>query len=72
MGRGSHDNPVFRGMHGKSIGSVVIAGVGRRGECQTPRAINERRFLRLVEVTPPLALQMLQVLTERLRRTSAS
>jgi len=34
-------------------------------------AINEKRFLRLVEVTPQFALQMMQVITERLRRTSA-
>jgi CRP/FNR family cyclic AMP-dependent transcriptional regulator len=31
-------------------------------------AINEKRFLRLVEVTPRFALQMMQVITERLRR----
>jgi CRP/FNR family cyclic AMP-dependent transcriptional regulator len=35
-------------------------------------AINEKRFLRLVELTPRFALQMMQVITERLRRTSAS
>jgi CRP-like cAMP-binding protein len=31
-------------------------------------AINEKRFLRLVEVTPRFALQVMQVITERLRR----
>jgi CRP/FNR family cyclic AMP-dependent transcriptional regulator len=31
-------------------------------------AINEKRFLRLIEVTPRFALQMMQVITERLRR----
>ena len=35
-------------------------------------AVNEKRFLRLVELTPRFALQMMQVITERLRRTSAS
>ena len=34
-------------------------------------AINEKRFLRLVEQTPKFALQLMQVITERLRRTSA-
>ena len=34
--------------------------------------INEKRFLRLIELTPRFALQMMQVITERLRRTSAS
>ncbi len=33
-------------------------------------AINEKRFLRLVEVTPRFALQMMQVITERLRRNN--
>jgi len=33
-------------------------------------AINEKRFLRLVEQTPMFALQMMKVITERLRRTS--
>jgi CRP-like cAMP-binding protein len=31
-------------------------------------AINEKRFLRLVEITPRFALQVMQVITERLRR----
>jgi len=35
-------------------------------------AINEKRFLRLVELTPRFALRVMQVLTERLRRTRAS
>jgi CRP-like cAMP-binding protein len=35
-------------------------------------AINEKRFLRLVELTPKFALHMMQVITERLRRASAS
>jgi CRP/FNR family cyclic AMP-dependent transcriptional regulator len=35
-------------------------------------AINEKRFLRLVELTPRFALQMMQVITERLRRSSAN
>jgi len=34
-------------------------------------AINEKRFLRLVEQTPRFALQLMQVVTERLRRQSA-
>jgi CRP-like cAMP-binding protein len=34
--------------------------------------INEKRFLRLIELTPRFALQMMQVITERLRRTSRS
>ncbi len=33
-------------------------------------AINEKRFLRLVEVTPRFALQMMQVITDRLRRNN--
>ena len=33
-------------------------------------AINEKRFLRLIELTPRFALQIMQVITERLRRTS--
>jgi CRP/FNR family transcriptional regulator, cyclic AMP receptor protein len=33
-------------------------------------AINEKRFLRLVEMTPRFALQVMQVITERLRRVS--
>jgi CRP/FNR family transcriptional regulator, cyclic AMP receptor protein len=32
-------------------------------------AINEKRFLRLVEITPKFALQVMQVITQRLRRT---
>jgi CRP-like cAMP-binding protein len=38
----------------------------------TVAAINEKRFLRLVEQTPQFALQMMQVITERLRRADAS
>ena len=34
-------------------------------------AIDEKRFLRLVEQTPRFALQMMQLITERLRRNSA-
>lgn len=34
-------------------------------------AISEKRFIRLVEVTPRFALQMMQVITERLRRQSS-
>lgn len=34
-------------------------------------AIDEKRFLRLVELTPRFALQMMQLITERLRRISA-
>src|ERR1039458_721314 len=34
--------------------------------------INEKRFLRLIELTPRFALQMMQVITERLRRSSKS
>jgi CRP/FNR family cyclic AMP-dependent transcriptional regulator len=34
-------------------------------------AIDEKRFLRLVEQTPRFALQMMQLITERLRRSSA-
>jgi CRP/FNR family cyclic AMP-dependent transcriptional regulator len=33
-------------------------------------AISEKRFLRLVELTPRFALQMMQVITERLRRNN--
>jgi CRP-like cAMP-binding protein len=33
-------------------------------------AINEKRFLRLVEVTPHFALHMMRVITERLRRAN--
>jgi CRP/FNR family cyclic AMP-dependent transcriptional regulator len=33
--------------------------------------INEKRFLRLVELTPHFALHMMQVISERLRRASA-
>jgi CRP-like cAMP-binding protein len=35
-------------------------------------AINEKRFLRLVELTPRFALQMMQVITERLRRAGSN
>ncbi len=35
-------------------------------------AITEKRFLRLVEVTPRFALQMMQVITDRLRRSHPS
>ena len=35
-------------------------------------AINEKRFLRLIEVTPRFALQIMQLISERLRRTSSS
>jgi CRP/FNR family transcriptional regulator, cyclic AMP receptor protein len=31
-------------------------------------AINEKRFLRLVEITPRFALQVMQVIAQRLRR----
>jgi CRP-like cAMP-binding protein len=34
-------------------------------------AIDEKRFLRLVEQTPRFALQVMQVITERLRRASS-
>ncbi len=34
-------------------------------------AISEKRFLRLVELTPRFALQMMQVITERLRRNNS-
>jgi CRP-like cAMP-binding protein len=34
-------------------------------------AINEKRFLRLVELTPQFALHMMQVMRERLRRASS-
>jgi len=34
-------------------------------------AIDEKRFLRLVEQVPRFALQMMQVISERLRRTTA-
>ena len=32
-------------------------------------AIGEKRFLRLIEQTPRFALQIMRVITERLRRT---
>jgi CRP-like cAMP-binding protein len=38
-------------------------------DCQLA-AINEKRFLRLVEVTPHFALHMMRVITERLRRAN--
>ena|ERR1700761_8844355 len=38
----------------------------------TVALINEKRFLRLVELTPRFALQMMQVISERLRRTETS
>jgi CRP/FNR family transcriptional regulator, cyclic AMP receptor protein len=34
-------------------------------------AIDEKRFLRLVEQVPRFALQMMQLISERLRRTTA-
>lgn len=40
-------------------------------ECKLA-AINEKRFLRLVELVPRFALQIMQVMAERLRRTRAS
>jgi CRP-like cAMP-binding protein len=33
--------------------------------------INEKRFLRLVELTPHFALQIMQVISERLRRANS-
>jgi CRP-like cAMP-binding protein len=33
--------------------------------------INEKRFLRLIEQTPRFALQVMQVITDRLRRARA-
>jgi CRP-like cAMP-binding protein len=39
-------------------------------DCQLA-AINEKRFLRLVEQMPQFALQIMRVITERLRRTNA-
>ena len=37
----------------------------------TLAAISEKRFLRLVESTPQFALQIMRVITDRLRRSSA-
>jgi CRP/FNR family cyclic AMP-dependent transcriptional regulator len=34
-------------------------------------AIDEKRFLRLVELTPKFALQVMQVITQRLRRANS-
>jgi CRP/FNR family transcriptional regulator, cyclic AMP receptor protein len=36
----------------------------------TLAAVDEKRFLRLVELTPNFALQMLRLITHRLRRSS--
>ena len=37
----------------------------------TLAAVDENRFLRLVELTPHFALQMMRVITHRLRRSSS-
>jgi CRP/FNR family cyclic AMP-dependent transcriptional regulator len=48
---------------GKPRSATAVAAV----DCMVA-AINEKRFLRLVEQTPSFALRMMQVITERLRR----
>ena len=48
---------------GKPRSATAVAAV----DCSVA-AINEKRFLRLVEQTPSFALRMMQVITERLRR----
>jgi CRP-like cAMP-binding protein len=48
---------------GKTRSATAIAGT----ECKLA-VINEKRFLWLVEQTPRFALQMMQVITQRLRR----
>ena len=52
----SMDSPAARLLWVRIYGSVA--------------AISEKRFLRLVELTPRFALQMMQVITERLRRNN--
>ena len=55
----------------------TIFNEGESGNCMFAvldcrlAAIDEKRFLRLVELTPRFALQMMQLITERLRRTGA-
>lgn len=52
---------------------ALIDGLARSGtalaatDCKVA-AISERRFLRLIEQTPRFALQVMRVITERLRR----
>ncbi len=48
---------------GKTRSATAIAGT----DCRLA-VINEKRFLWLVEQTPRFALQMMQVITQRLRR----
>jgi CRP-like cAMP-binding protein len=50
---------------GKTRSATAIAGT----DCKIA-VINEKRFLWLVEQTPRFALQMMQVITQRLRRAS--
>ena len=53
---------------------ALIDGLPRSGtalaatDCKLA-AISEKRFLRLIEQTPRFALQIMRVITERLRRT---
>ena len=62
-------------MPGSVFGEMaLIDGLPRSGtalastDCKLA-AISEKRFLRLIEQTPRFALQIMRVITERLRRT---
>jgi CRP/FNR family cyclic AMP-dependent transcriptional regulator len=52
-------------------GQVRSATAVAAADCSLA-AINEKRFLRLVEITPRFALQIMQVITERLRRKTGT
>jgi CRP/FNR family transcriptional regulator, cyclic AMP receptor protein len=52
-------------------GQVRSATAVAAADCSLA-AINEKRFLRLVEITPRFALQVMQVITERLRRKAGT
>jgi CRP-like cAMP-binding protein len=53
------------------IDSSVRSGSAIAATDCTLAAISEKRFLRLVELTPQFALQVMRVITERLRRSGA-
>ncbi|MGA2776746.1 MAG: cyclic nucleotide-binding domain-containing protein [Steroidobacteraceae bacterium] len=51
---------------GQSRSATAVAAV----DCRVA-AIDEKRFLRLIEQVPRFALQIMQVISERLRRTTS-
>lgn len=64
--------------HGGVFGEMALidakprsAGATAKSDCRVV-AIGQRRFMTLVQQTPFFAIQMMQVLTERLRRNTES